>query len=702
MSPAMALAQQSSDAAAPAPNAAKSAAQLEEVVVTARKRSESLQNVPIAVTAFSKTALGDQQVMNLEGLNGAAPNLTLTKNQTTANSAQIYIRGVGEDDSTPVNEPGVAVYIDDVYIARSQGALFDMLNVQQVEVLNGPQGTLYGRNSSGGAVKVVTIKPSLDAFSGDADLTVGSFDRVDFRAGVNMPVIQDKLGLSLNVLSFNSDGYVTDVATGKKIEGTSRQGVQSALRWKPASDVTVDLAFDFTRDNSGIQAPVPLAAGGSLSGNEKPLFGYYDSDPKAPDLNHFVGGGASADITWDRHGYLLKSISAIRHFDNDFDGDLQGRGGGGLSSGGSFLFRDLHDTQYTQELQIVSDNSSRLSYVGGLFYLHEDMHNLDDFLLVDNYHQYTDSLAAYGELTYKITDRLSLTGGGRFSYDHKSFQINAVGFNGPFAVGDARKAFNDFTPKVSLSYQETAHALAYATWQEGYKAGAFQGFPQSASDVTTQILNPEKVSSYEIGEKTEWLDNKLRLNADIYYENYSNLQVALFNFLPGGVFAFQSANAQARMYGAEFQAQGTLSSELSAYLTAGYFHGEYTGAQASVGGQVRLNAGYMKFMPDFNMKTGLNYRHPIANLGYFVANVNVSYTTREYFSTDIVLSNSQAPHELVDAKIGFETPERKWGVYIGGQNITNVKWASTGTTSGGGSLFVEPPATWSVTLAAHF
>ncbi len=671
-------------------------------MVTARKRTESLQKVPIAVTAFSANALDHQQALNLQGLNGAVPNLTIAKNQTTANSAQIYIRGVGQDDSTPVNEPGVAVYLDDVYIARSQGALFDLLGIDQIEVLNGPQGTLYGRNSSGGAVKIVTRKPSLQTGSEDADITTGSFGRIDVRARLNAPIVEDMLGVSLSVLSFNNDGYVTDVATGKKIDGVERQALQGALRWKPTSDVTVDLAIDVSHDASGIQAPVPLAPGGPLSGNLKPLFGYYDSDPNIPDVNRFVGGGVSADIAWDRQGYILKSISAIRHFDNAFYGDLQGRGGDGLSAGGSHLFRNLHDTQYTQEFQIVSDNSSRLSYVAGLFYLHEDLHNLDQFLISDDYHQYADSAAAYGELTYKVTSRLSITAGGRFTYDHKDFSIDAVSFNGPFSVSHAKKTWTDFTPKVSVSYQETDHAMAYATWQEGYKTGAFQGFPQSINDVTSQTLNPEKVTSYEVGEKTQWFGDRLRLNADVYYEDYSNLQVALFNFLPDGLFAFQSADAQARMYGAEFQAQASLSSELTSYAVLGLFHGEYTGAEASVGSQVNLRAGHMKFMPDVNLKAGFNYTHRLNNLGYFIANANVSYVTREYFSTDLVESNSQAAHALVDAKVGFETIDRKWGLYAGGQNLSNVKWASTGTTSGGGSLFVEPPATWSLTLAAHF
>jgi len=667
--------------------------QLEEVVVTTQKRSETLQDVPIAVTAFSAETLREHEIVNLEGISQGAPNLNITKNQTTANSAQVYIRGVGQDDSTPVNEPGVGIYLDDVYIARSQGGLFDLPGIERVEVLNGPQGTLYGRNSSGGAIRLITAKPSLDTAETQGDVTIGSFDERDLRLGASTPLVPGVLAVKVDASSIENNGYVKRLSDDETIDRTNRQTLRAALRWLPVTGLTVDLSTDYTNDRSGQQAPIPLTAGASLPGARAPLFGYYVSDPSARDLGNYEGWGVAATVKWDLDAFSLKSITAERSFQNEFFADLQGRGGTPASGPASNLFRNLDQNQSSQEFQIVSQATGPLTYVGGLFYLHEWLSDLDLLLIRDAYTQVTDSLAAYGEVSYAFTVPWSVTVGGRVTNDSKEFNLNALSLNGPFVVNDAKKSWTEFTPKVATSYKVEENLLLYASWQRGYKAGAFQGFPQSAADVTGQTLAPEKVDAFETGIKSEFLDQRLRVNADIYYQNYKDLQVAVFEFLPDGEFAFQSADAQARMWGTEFQVSAALSDHLSVYANAGTFSGEYTGAEASVVSQVCIRCGYMKFMPKWSEKSGFTWRSALGS-GEWIAGGDLAYTDKVYFSTDIVDSNSQKAHELIDGRLGYESAGKKWSILLTGENLSNVKWASTGTTSGGGSLFVEPPRTW--------
>lgn len=668
-----------------------------EIVVTARKREESLQDVPIAVSAFNVDALDRQQAQSLDDLSFAAPNIAITKNQTTSNSAQIYIRGIGQDDSSPTNEPGVGVYLDDVYLARSQGSLLDLIDIERIEVLRGPQGTLYGRNSTGGAVKLITRRPDLDSPSFLGDATVGRFGRLDIRASVSVPLSTGQVAFKLDGMTFNREGYVTRLRDGADINRVKRQAVRGALLWRISDNADLYITADYSRDRSGQTAPAPLAippagVGATLPGNRRPLFGYYISDPNAPDQYEFNGGGVSASLTLDTGFGQLKSVTAYREFDNLFQSDLRGRSA--TSGGGTDLVRDLKQNQFTQELQLASDGDGPLNYVAGLFYLRENIDNLDVFLRRHDYQQNTDSIAGYADLSFDITDQLSLTAGGRFTNDEKTITESATTLVGSFSINDFETSFKKFTPKLGVSFKPNDDLLLYASWQKGFKTGAFQAFPQRITDITDQVLSPEVVDSYEGGFKATLFDGAVRFNGTLFYLDYQDIQLSL---LDSGL-NFVARTAGARAWGTEWELNANIADGFNVAATVGTFDSKINRVDAADPLVAPLQGNRIKHVPKLNFQVAPNYRYEFDDGKAVFVGANFGYVSSIFFDAANTPYAFQKGHELVDAYIGFQLASDRARITLGVQNVTNVRYALTGTAAGQGSLFPAAPRTWSLTF----
>lgn len=683
---------------APAPSATASDVESPgDIVVTARKRNESIQNVPIAITAFDSAALDRKQARSLDDLSFGAPNIAITKNQTTSNSAQIYIRGIGQDDSSPTNEPGVGVYIDDVYLARSQGALLDLIDIERVEVLRGPQGTLYGRNSTGGAIKLITRRPDLTSPSFLGDATIGSFGRLDIRASVSVPIVTDTLAIKLDALTLNRNGYVTRLRDGADINRVERQGYRGSLLWQIAPGASLYVTADYSRDRSGQTAPSPLAippagVGPVLPGNRQPLFGYYVSDPNAPDLYNYDGGGVSASLAIDTGIGQLKSVTAYRKFHNVFWSDLRGRSA--TSGGGTDLNRDLHQNQFTQELQLASSGGGALNYVVGAFYLREKIENHDIFLRDHNYAQTTDSIAGYADLSYDIARGLSVTAGGRYTSDAKTISETATTLVGTFAISDFRKRFNQFTPKLGLSYKPSKDLLLYASWQKGFKAGAFQAFPQRITDITDQTLAPERVVSYEGGFKATLFKGAVQFNGTAFYLDYQDIQLAL---LDSGL-NFVARTAGARAWGTEFEAYARLGGGFSVDATLGTFDSKINRVNTADPLTAALFGTRIKHVPRFNAQISPSYETDLGNGHAFFIGGTARYVSSIYFDAANTPYAFQKGHEVVDGFVGVKLANDKARITLGVQNATDVRYALTATAAGQGSLFPAPPRTWSLSF----
>ncbi len=670
--------------------AQEASAGLEEVTVTARKRSESLQEVPIAITAVSEEDYRRQQFSDLKDMAYSIPNFNVYNNQTTTNSSAPYIRGLGQDDSTPVQEQGVATYVDDVYMARSQGALVDLLDFERIEVLRGPQGTLYGRNSSGGAIRFITRKPDLDESRFIADATFGSFNRTDFRASFSTPIVEGKTAVKLDLVSRDRDGYITRLSDGRDVQRIDRQAARVALRHAFSDAVTLDVTLDAARDRSGMQSPTPIgpAPGGSLPGGYAPLTGdIYTTAGDAPDVNTFDGWGGSSTLTWETGLGQFKAVTAYRRFDNEFGSDLGGR------TGNLDLYRFLDQRQFTQELQLASGGDGRLDWVVGFFYLDESFNNEDAFLFFHDYTQESKSVAAYGEATFAVSDAVNVTVGGRYTRDKKTIDMDFVGLGGAFSVNGLSKSFSEFSPKLGLDWKISDDVLLYASVSEGYKAGAFQGFPQNLTDLTVEILKPENVLAYEVGAKTEWSDGRVILNGALFFSDYSDKQLNAFN---PGTLGFVARSVDSEIQGAELELTARPNESLAIFASAGFIDAKITKSAFPTDPLVPPRGRKLNFVPEFSGKVGFSYDVGLANGGSVILGANVAYQSKVFFAVTNEPFASQKAHELVDAQIGYRTPDENWQITLGVRNATDVEWAFTGALIDGGTLWMAEPRTWSI------
>jgi iron complex outermembrane receptor protein len=470
--PAAGLAQPPVAAGTGAEEQAQPAEQSGEIVVTARRRAENLQDVPIAVTAFSGEALAERNVDTVDQIARYTPNIRFDAAAQLSGASfnpTVFIRGVGSNDFAIFTDAGVGFYVDGVYYARSIGANTDAVDLQSVQVLRGPQGTLFGRNTIGGAVIIETAKPQFDEISGKVEAITGRFDRADLRAAINLPIIRDRLALRLTAATLNRDGYVKRLSDGSDMGNRNTDMVRAQLRWDPSSRVRVDLAGDYTRSREH-SAPNKLVAVGPQAGlaarfalpgpvlslynanvapsrgiiapNGQPTLNpsWITSDPfttwaGGPNVNNLDLWGVQATIGVDlAPEFQLKSITAYRDMHAVFarDGDNT-----------PFTFRETYNDdkvwQFSQELQASGRFGRRVSYVAGLYYLKEKGHDFGRadlavslwpplgppaspavylFNWIDN-----ESYAAYGEVDIGLIDRVTLTLGGRYNHDSKKIRI---------------------------------------------------------------------------------------------------------------------------------------------------------------------------------------------------------------------------------------------------------------------------------------
>ena len=458
---------------------------LEELVVTARRREEGLQNAPIAISAYTGETLEYRGVTKLDEITRFVPNLTIENNPSfggASNSAAIYIRGIGQKEFLPTSEPGVGLYVDGVYIARSVGAILDLIDIERLEVLRGPQGTLFGRNTIGGAINITTVTPEPgDEFGGEIGAAYGTDDRINLRGALNIPM-GDTLAARVSVASFQQDGYV-DRSDGIDLGDDDTITGRLAVAWRPSDRLSLDFRLDATRDKengpamellgidftdlsqlNGLVAAVPPpmafvhnittaavgpgqpcaatdAAGNGITSNPNSPNCYDNryvgkdgkNDGTAPARSESDVLGLSADISYEINDNLtLRSITAWRDLDSEFARD------GDHSPHRISQFQDtLEQTQFTQELQLLG-TYERMNWIAGIYYFAEDGDNENtlDFT-ISNFRSGggfdNKSMAAFAQLTYDFTDQLHLTVGGRYTDESKKFHPDQVIYQNYYA-----------------------------------------------------------------------------------------------------------------------------------------------------------------------------------------------------------------------------------------------------------------------------
>ncbi len=685
---------------------------LEEIVVTARRSEERLQDAPVAVTALSADMLERLGAANLGDLQAAVPNLTL--HEGDASNAVVYIRGVGQIDSLAFADPGVGIYVDDVYLGRAQGAFLDVFDVERIEVLRGPQGTLYGRNTIGGAVKFVSKQPD-DRTAASLEVTGGSYDRLDVKASLRGALIPEKLAASAAVAYLSRDGYATNSVDGKDDGDKDTFAWRLALHGTPSEVLSVTLSVDGSDDTPDTsRTPARATAVFGTAASRTPL----KVDADFNDLNKLKVRGAAANIGYDVNDALtLKSITAYRTMDYDTHLDLDATNAAIFG-----VYVDEAQKQFSQEFQ-ANVRSDRFDGVFGLYYFREHDETLSGLygpvisLVTASLNDQTNkSYAAYGQGSYHLTDALSLTAGLRYTYEKKDFrrtqEFLAPAAPVPTRMGggllitnvDTDGDWSSLSPKVGVDYKINDDVMAYASAARGFKSGGFDG---RSNDATQAVpYDPETMWSYEAGLKSTLWDGRATLNLAAFYNDYKDLQLSSFVADAKGSFAALFTNAgAATTRGLEVEANARVSREVTltgtiALMSAKY--DEYIGPGGKDIAALRTPVN----SPKTSYRLGLNWRHPVFDAGDLVFDADAEYRSKTYPTVSSSEILAQKGYTLLNAQVAFETADDHWTAQMGVRNLLDKRYITHGfdlSDSMGYQLaYYGAPRTWSFSLKYRY
>lgn len=571
---------------------ATSAGVLGEIIVTAQRRAERLQDVPIAITALSSEALDNRGTVDLAGISQLAPSLNVIAYPNSSDTVSLNMRGQGTADAGQITKDGgVGLYIDGFYIARPQAALFDIGDPERVEVLRGPQGTLYGRNTTGGAINIITKKPTGE-WGGSTAINFGSRDHVRALSGVNLPQIGN-FAIKGTILYSDQDGWVKNYGAAHDYHEFGQVAGRVAVRWTPSDSVTVDYAWD----RGKVTSTQPYYLNPDL---EAVIPGYFANKDRtyAPlDLGESEATFVDHQLTaeWRVSDALtLRSLSSYRDFDGDQFVNY------GVAQSTPFFpvsveqFHTYRTRQATQELQLIGTIGDRIDYTGGLYYFREKGRHLqlqdlgmlplgitvDSERLID---AKSISKAAYLQSTWTppvLNDRLKLTVGGRYTRDERtaSRSRSVTGF--PLEVGVTNdQKFSDFSPGFNVAMQWTPQAMTYAKASKAYKAG---GSAEGGPDFRA-TYDPEEVTSYEIGLKSQLFGRMLTLNAAAFRNEFDDLQVD-FGADPVDLSVVATTNAgKATVSGLELEVIFQPLTDLSISASYAYFDPKLESIRAPAG-----------------------------------------------------------------------------------------------------------------------
>ncbi len=675
---------------------------LEAIVVTARRRSEDPEKVPVAISAFSSQDLQDLQAVDVAGIQGAVPNLNIVQGRGSSSNVNIFIRGIGQPDALQSFDPGVGFYVDDVYYSRINGALMDLFDVDHVEVLRGPQGTLYGMNSTGGAVKVVTKKPS-DTFEGSVGVTVGDHGRVNTSAYLSGP-LGNAWSASIAAGTFKNDGYVTNPDTGRHFNDDDTQAIRGKLDFHPSDSFNAILEVDYTHQDTELTMGQPtaplestdLALGTTTVLLEPTSWDYHARTSFGPDKGQkLIHKGAALHLNWHlTDNWDFKSITAYRKLDTAAYIDIDASQ---LQIGDVLV--ELFQHQLSQEFQFQYNNPDNLQAVLGLYYLDEHVPShqeayADDFLTffglpIDFLRTIDDNLdnksyAAFGNATLALGNGWSVSGGVRYTREQKDyfrttstfFGAPLSAFNGTFAFTDS-KTWSAVTPSVSLQKQFNPQLMWYVSANRGFKAGGFNGRANSPADVSS--FNPEFVWTYESGLKFRSADGRAVANGDVFYSSYKDFQARVSDITnPGDPvpnFGFPVLNAaKLTMYGAEFQGSTLVGDNNSLQAQVGYLdaqYDEFNDPRVQIDPSLAGLHAHVAFSPHWTARVAATHTFNLNDGGAITIGGDVSYRSTMWLSVDNRPGLVQPSCTLAGLFGVFDSADGHWQVRAGVRNLTD-------------------------------
>lgn len=682
---------------------------VERIVVTARRREESLQDVPVSVSAFSENRIDELQADDLSGLQYTVPNFYFDEGD--ASNAVVYLRGIGQNDSLAFADPGVGIYVDDVFIARSQAAFLELFDVERVEVLRGPQGTLYGRNTIGGAVKFISRAPT-DETEVHLEAGVGDYNFRTLGGRVSGALVAGTLRGKAAISYIARDGYNTNLFDGRDNGDQNSLSARFGLYYTPRDDLDLVLTTDLRHERPDTARSPTLVTNAGGFGDPLVLGSFQTFSPITQDFTVNTNASNKSDTdatgttlraTWRANdSWTWESITSYRTFDFEVQLDTDATP---LPLLDVFVTQD--QAQFSQELRFNYDAGGDLSLVGGLYYFNDED---ESFSGVDNHgaslfgfpvtafglatssmavtDQTTRSYAAFLDGTYRIDDRWSTSLGVRYTIEEKESSrvfenfldpnifvvrdttpfLQGVGTRGTTIANEAD--FDAFTPKFSLSYQANDDMLLYGSAARGFKSGGFDGRANTPGQFVP--FEPEFVTSYEAGIKSTMVDGRLVVNAAYFFNDYTDLQVTSFAADPNtGTFVTQFTNAAAAtIQGLEVEIFATPTDQLSLNASLGLMDASYDEFNILVGGAVTdVSERPLVNTPEVTASLGATYTMPVT------ANWNATFHADANYRSEIATEISASPeltqdaYWLTNAYASIGKADGSWEIRAGARNL---------------------------------
>ena len=695
---------------------------LEEIVVTAQKRAENLQDTPIAITALTGESLAELNRDDIASIAAQTPSLAYSE---AGGESQIYIRGVGSNLFSVGADPSVATNLDGVYLGRSNMGLGQFLDVERIEVLRGPQGTLYGRNATGGAINIYSRMPT-DEFEGYGTLIGGNQGRRELNWAVSGP-LSEQWSFRLAMRGMRDDGYTKDLdpTGGDKIDDNDIKSLRGILRYRTEA-ATATLIADYSEFDGANTSIKPIADGLGLaiSAGANVPSSFHETRNNVPSFLKWQTGGVTATLEAPLNDAVtMTAIGAYRAWDSDF---LFNTDGTEIEVTRTSQIYDAK--QYSAELRL-NGNHDWGKWIVGTYYLTEDKFGAlgliragftntgarppaiipaatfppRSFIIpADNQ---GSAIAVFGQVDFKLAAAWTLTTGVRFSDEKKEDSNYSVTLlpdtellglysprplpGRPAALGAANrlanKSWRAWSPKVSLQWAPGDDQLYYLSYSKGFKSGGYNSFQPS-----NPAYNPEFIKSYELGAKTEWLDNHLRLNASAFHYDYTDLQVSAFlNSL-----TFTTNAAAATVQGVELELQARVASGLDLFASLGYLDATYdrfitpygvcnaanVALDARCAGRVGLprlidaSGNSLNNAPEFKGSVSARYRIALSGGGSVSLFGQLAHQGDVNFNPDNSAALTQKSYTVFDARVGYESESGDFSAALFGKNLGDEEY----------------------------
>jgi iron complex outermembrane receptor protein len=738
---------------------------IDEIVVTAQKRNEKLQDVPIAITAVTPAALDRFDINDIRGLTKITPNTTIEAVSVDQSSATVFIRGIGDRSEEALQDPPNAVSVDGVYLVGYSGVLLDTYDVQQVEVLRGPQGTLQGRNAVGGAINLTTKRPTYDPHL-DAELGTGNYKFGEARFTVQGGLVSDKVAAKVFFATENRAGYIRNLQLPDfPLGSVESYFARAGLLINPNTYTDIYLTADYSLQRTGQTGHSADDANNyprkepdaQLASANCAVFGKCTPDADWTTTADYTpknlqkAGGLAANANFDFGATKLTSITGFRRVANHQSNDLDS------SSTPEFIVDDRHivQNQFSQELRLASqengglDFGGKMDWVAGLYLLHQhfDLHepvflniqavglptaacplipgartNLREpgcFLELSSYRNQTlNSYAGFGHATWRFTDTFSIFGGFRYTRDKKDYnqEANVGGVIVTPAGQNYEKTFTNTSFDAGAQYKITPNNIAYMRFAQAYRAG---GFNSDSQPNLPDTFNPEKANSYEIGLKSEFNDRRYSVNSAVFRIDYKDLQRAVAHFVTSGntqqILLSTTNAAKAKIQGFEIEGIALPVDDLRLQLSIGYLDAKYIQYSvpevvngAPTGNLIDLSNLRLPFTPKTTVSFAADYtfhfRSPPGVFSRLTAGLDVQHRSALATSPTDTPVSAQDGYALINAHFEFSDDSKKYSVVVWGNNLANKHYILNGELDGNLNHFqVEGlPRMFGIRLGVHF